>query len=383
MDSTAATRWCPECGARCDETRCPRDQTPTVALAEAASRVGVGGVIDGRYRVGAVLGRGGFGEVVEAVHVGTRQEVAIKVLHSRDADPVTVQRFLREARVTATLRSPHTVRVLDVGLVGDAGLYIAMERLRGRTLEDHLHDGYGHPRAIAEAEAVAIAIAVLRSVEEAHRNGLVHRDLKPANVFLCDDTRNDDGTPMVKVLDFGIAHSEGSSLTESAIVIGSPAWMSPEQCQSLPLDGRSDLYAVGAILYRCLAGRPPFVDASPLQLMYRHVHERPAPLEQAALVPISTGLAATVGRAMSKRPEERHPDAESMRVALEQLRARPRGVEPQMPLSSPWRSQPISATPATAVTAPLDAGRHATWIAAAIAAAVASVWLGLEFWGRV
>lgn len=379
-DVVEAARWCPSCGAGVDPAPGPHNETHGVSAGgDDAHPLREGALIDGRYRLGAVIGRGGFGEVVEALHVGTRQAVAIKVLHSEGADPVTVQRFLREARVTATLRSPHTVRVLDVGLIGTSTLYLAMERLTGRTLEAHLQDAAGQPRAIAEGEAVAIAIAILRSSEEAHRHGLVHRDLKPANVFLCDDSPTDDGTPLVKVLDFGIAHAEGSELTQSATIIGSPTWMSPEQCRSLPLDGRSDLYAVAAILFRCVAGRPPFVDASPLNVMYRHIHEAPAPLAQVAQVAISSGLAAVVARGLAKEPAARFADAAAMREALEALRQRPQ-------LSLPQVSQSIHAARPALVNLPTPApakavGRHATLIAGAIAAATACVWLALELWG--
>lgn len=297
---------------------CPKDGTATLSLAGAGqTTLQPDQVIDGRYRVDRALGHGGFGTVWQAVHLGTRQRVALKVLHSdRSDEEVVVRRFLREARATAALNSPHIVRVLDVGLVDASTLFIALELLHGITLEQHLTDEDGQPRCIAETEAARLMMQVLSGLHEAHQQGLVHRDIKPTNVFLCHPPAGAQDGFLVKVVDFGIAAVHGSDLTDSASVVGSPQWMSPEQCQGLTVDGRSDLYAVAAVLFRCVAGKAPFDDAEPLTVMYRQVNEMPMSLGRVAQTPVSSQFSSVVARGLAKLPNDRYADALSMRQAL-------------------------------------------------------------------
>ena len=289
------------------------------AHADPAPELAPGQVVGGRYLLGEPLGRGGFGVVFDAVHTGTRQPVAIKVLHRNGCDSVATRRFLREARATASLDDPHIIRVLDVGVLGRGALYMAMERLRGQTLEQFLQPTSGEPGVLSEAAARELAQQVLQGLAVAHRSGLVHRDIKPANLFLTQSTQVPDSALHIKILDFGIAWLEGSNLTQSSGVVGSPNWMSPEQCEGLPIDGRSDVYSLGAVLFRCLAGRPLFGDASPMSAMYRHVHEAPQPLERVTLMPVSAEFCLIVHRALAKRPEERFADAQTMRDCLRGL----------------------------------------------------------------
>lgn len=318
-------RYCPACGRRTNEPYCPTDGTQTLlrrAIGAEAMLVAEGDVIAGRYRIAGVLGRGGFGAVYSAEHTGTQQRVALKMLlPSQDgADEAEVRRFYREAQVTAKLRHPNTVRVFDVGQTDNGALYIAMELLHGPTLESRLRELAKAGKVMQEAEAVGLAISVLRSLHEAHAQGLVHRDLKPANIILADS--GDDET-IIKVLDFGIARAKDSSLTGSGTALGTPAYMSPEQCVGTALDGRSDLYSLGIILYRCVTGQPPFTDPNPLTLMFQHAQAPLPDLQRAARTPLSPGFCAVVTKALAKSRDDRYASAREMRAALESLSLAP------------------------------------------------------------
>ncbi|MSP93528.1 MAG: serine/threonine protein kinase [Myxococcales bacterium] len=314
-----ADRLCPTCGTPTSARFCPDDGAPTVSRSgagDSAQAVQLGEIIADRYRVTGVLGQGGFGQVLAAVHVGTGHAVALKVLHRDQSDEQAVRRFLREAQQTATLQHPHTVRVFDVGEARPGVLYMAMEHVHGRTLAQHLRDDQGQPRACPEAEAIVIAEQVLGSLAEAHARGIVHRDLKPANLMICNATLGQESGLRVKVLDFGIAHVAGSALTGTAKVVGTPAWMSPEQCQGTPLDGRSDLYSLGLVVYRCVTGRVLFEDANPMTAMYRHLHEPVPDPRKVAPGRVSDRLAAWLQKALAKHPGLRFDDASVMRTAL-------------------------------------------------------------------
>ncbi len=312
-------RYCPACGVRTANEFCAADGTATVSrkiLDVDATTVREGDVIEGRYRVTGVLGRGGFGAVYSAEHTGTQQKVALKMLlpSADGADEAEVRRFYREAQVTAKLKHPNTVRVFDVGQTPSGALYIAMEQLHGPTLEGHLRDRARDGAVLDEGEAIHIAISVLRSLHEAHGQGLVHRDLKPANIMLAD---SGDDDAIVKVLDFGIARAKDSSLTGAGTALGTPAYMSPEQCQGLELDGRSDVYSLGVILYRCVAGAPPFADRNPLTLMFNHAHTPPPDLRETARTPVSDAFVRVVQKSLEKSRDDRYANAKDMRQALE------------------------------------------------------------------
>ena len=205
-----------------------------------------GDVIERRYKLERQLARGGFGVVWSARHLRTNQQVAIKLLDGDRAAlrPGSVDRFLREARITAALRHPNTVRVFDVGgddASRDDPLYLVMEHLRGSTLEDVLFALSTRDIAMSEAAAIDIAMPVLGSLAEAHAAGLVHRDLKPGNIMLSEVV---GASPVVKVLDFGCIYMRGSQLTVDGNVFGTPGYMSPEQIRGEPVDARSDLFAL-------------------------------------------------------------------------------------------------------------------------------------------
>lgn len=317
----ANTRFCPLCGAETAAAFCPADQVATFTL-QAQSDAAVfapGDLIAGKYRVLRKLGQGGFGAVYEADHTGGLGKVALKMLALADQSIEDVRRFYREAQVTAQLRHANTVRVFDVGQAEGGALFIAMELLTGKSLEETIKTAAQQGRVVDHEMAIAIAIDVLKSLSEAHGKGLVHRDLKPANLMLTDV----DGDLVVKVLDFGIAHVQDSSLTGTGRALGTPAYMSPEQCTAGNVDARSDLYALGVILFRCVCGRAPFVDPNPLTVMFAHASQEPPELLTYTKTPVSEAFAMAVMRALSKSPELRFASAKEMRLALEFARSAP------------------------------------------------------------
>lgn len=329
------------CTTHTNERACPDDGTPTIerrATTAGSEDIAEGRIIADRYRIRRTLGRGGFGAVYEAEHVATGQALALKVMRCDGADDPEsgIRRFFQEARVTASLAHPNTVRVFDFGQCTDGVLYMAMEMLRGDTLQAELRRSAQAGVTIPQERAVEIGCAVLRSLAEAHAAGLVHRDVKPANIMLVE--LPDEGTA-VKVLDFGIARAQDSSLTGDGHLLGTPYYMSPEQCRGLPLDGRSDLYAVGAILYQCATGRPPFVGSNPLSVMNQHVHERLEDPRLHTSQQLDDGFVAVVAQALEKRPQDRFADAREMRRALERVirpgdEATPPAVVARVPLQA-------------------------------------------------
>src|SRR5450432_2337777 len=219
-----------------------------------------GDLLAGKYRVENVLGEGGMGYVVAALHEQLNQRVAVKLLSpllSENEDSVT--RFLREARAAVRIRSEHVARVLDVGELPDGSPYMVMEYLLGRDLAAEL-DEREH---LDVPEAIDYVLQACEAVAEAHSIGLIHRDLKPSNLFL---TRRPDGSPLVKVLDFGISKAidqtgmvEQQALTTTSAVMGSPLYMSPEQVRSSKtVDARSDVWSLGVVLYELLSAAHPF-----------------------------------------------------------------------------------------------------------------------------
>ena len=326
MTAAEATRYCPRCSQDTQSEHCPADGTPTflhALRASGATTLHPGDVIGGRYRIQGILGQGGFGAVFAAEHLMTGQAAAVKVMVGDGAalDPDLVQRFLQEARVTASLSHPNTVRIYDFGQTDAGVLFMAMEQLIGPTLDGHLKDALDRGTALSELETATIGIQILRSLTEAHAAGLVHRDLKPGNLILVQMIGE---APVVKVLDFGIARIQGSELTQAGTAIGTPAYMSPEQGRGEVPDGRADLYSLGCILFACVTGAPPYTDENPLTVLLAH-QMRPVPdLRALAKVPVSDAFVAFVERALAKKVSDRFGDAMAMREALEAVVASPR-----------------------------------------------------------
>lgn len=271
----------------------------------------LGARVAGRYVLRAVLGRGGSATVYEALDELTGASVALKVLDPepphREADRA---RMLREVRLTASIGHPAIVRVLDGGPLDDGCVYLAMERLAGRTLSERLEDCFWLPLD----EAIAIARQLLDALEAAHAAGVVHRDVKPSNVFLSSG----GARPRVKLIDFGIGVDLGDPrgrVTEPDVVVGTVGYLAPEQLFGDDPSVRSDLYSVGATVYEMLAGRRPLdVAGGDVRTVLSAMARPIEPL--AALRPaIPAALAEGVMRALSPRPDERHASCRAMREA--------------------------------------------------------------------
>jgi serine/threonine-protein kinase len=267
-------------------------------------------VAGGKYRVDRIIGRGGMGMVIGATHLRLQQPVALKFLLPELAEkPEVVERFVREARASAQLRGEHVCRVSDVETAENGAPYIVMELLEGRDLAS-LVDARGALPVPLVADYVLQACA---GIAEAHALGIVHRDLKPGNLFL---TARPDGTPLIKVLDFGIAKAQreqAASLTHTSTVLGSPSYMSPEQLKSpRNADVRSDIWSVGVILYELTSGQLPFTGETLTALALR-ISMDPVPPLGGQLPP---GFDAVVYRCLEKEPAQRYPDLAELAHAL-------------------------------------------------------------------
>ncbi|MFC8506433.1 Stk1 family PASTA domain-containing Ser/Thr kinase [Streptomyces sp. NPDC057411] len=268
--------------------------------------------LGGRYELGSVLGRGGMAEVFLAHDTRLGRTVAVKTLRADLArDPSFQARFRREAQSAASLNHPAIVAVYDTGedyVDGVSIPYIVMEYVDGSTLRELLHSG----RKLLPERTLEMTVGILQALEYSHRAGIVHRDIKPANVML---TR----TGQVKVMDFGIARAMGDAgmtMTQTAAVIGTAQYLSPEQAKGEQVDARSDLYSTGCLLYELLTVRPPFIGDSPVAVAYQHVREEPQP--PSVFDPeITPEMDAIVLKALVKDPDYRYQSADEMRADIE------------------------------------------------------------------
>jgi eukaryotic-like serine/threonine-protein kinase len=272
--------------------------------------------VGGRYELGELLGRGGMAEVRRAVDQRLGRSVAVKQLRADLAiDPTFQARFRREAQSAAGLNHPTIVAVYDTGeeidpLSGVSIPYIVMELVEGTTLRDVLREG----RKILPERALELTQGVLEALSYSHKAGIVHRDIKPANVML---TPNGG----VKVMDFGIARAvadTSATMTQTAAVIGTAQYLSPEQARGETVDARSDLYSTGCLVYELLAGRPPFVGDSPVSVAYQHVREAPVPPSQLD-TEITPEVDSVVLKALAKDPNDRYQSAGEMKADIARL----------------------------------------------------------------
>ncbi|MFD4373643.1 Stk1 family PASTA domain-containing Ser/Thr kinase [Streptomyces sp. NPDC058486] len=268
--------------------------------------------LGGRYELGSVLGRGGMAEVYLAQDTRLGRTVAVKTLRADLArDPSFQARFRREAQSAASLNHPAIVAVYDTGedyVDGVSIPYIVMEYVDGSTLRELLHSG----RKLLPERTLEMTVGILQALEYSHRAGIVHRDIKPANVML---TR----TGQVKVMDFGIARAMGDAgmtMTQTAAVIGTAQYLSPEQAKGEQVDARSDLYSTGCLLYELLTVRPPFIGDSPVAVAYQHVREEPQQPSNFD-AEITPEMDAIVLKALVKDPDYRYQSADEMRADIE------------------------------------------------------------------
>lgn len=325
--------------------------------------VPIGAVLAGKYRIERVLGQGGMGVVIQATHLQLHQPVAVKFLLPEVlANPQVVQRFLREAQAVVRLRSEHVARVLDVGSLEDGAPYMVLEYLDGTDLSHFSR------QQLTIGQIIDLMLQACEALAEAHALGIVHRDIKPANFFI---TRRSDGSRLLKVLDFGISKLQPTSLegnlTATATVMGTPAYMSPEQMKSSrDVDNRSDIWALGVVLYELFQGSPPFV-ADSFGAIAIKVATEPLPPLTAQLPP---GLSGAVYRCLEKDPARRFqniaefahvlaPYAQSTAQAVVSVERMSRvlGTDPPRPSSTLTSSSgAITQNPRSARHLPLAAG---------------------------
>jgi tRNA A-37 threonylcarbamoyl transferase component Bud32 len=346
----------------------------------------VGKTIDGRYRVEMVLGEGGMGVVYLARHKVIDKRVAIKVLRADMArEKEMTERFLQEAKAASSIGNPHIIDISDFGDLPDGSTYFVMEWLDGKPLT----------RVLAETKPLPVdrLINIVRQIGDAlaaaHQRGIVHRDLKPDNIFLVKRGQDAD---FVKILDFGIAKvstSATSRLTRAGTVFGTPHYMSPEQAAGTQVDSRTDIYALGVILYEMASGKVPFDADNFMGILTQHMYKAPVPIR--ALVPppdVPAGLEAIILKALSKKPEQRYQTMEEVSDDLERMRSggTPHAVNDMMSRSGGFnvpadfykeRGMPV-AVPAT----PLEPrSRSALWlvlggaVAACVVGAAYFVWM--------
>ena len=314
---------CPICGRNYspDVQVCPEDNSPLQADATVAGDIPgdpmVGITLDDKYRLEERLGIGGMGTVYRARHLLIDRAVAVKVLNPRFVEDEAAQvRFRREAKAAGRLQHANAVAVTDFGQTTDGYVYIVMELLEGRTLRDVL----AKEAPLDTARAVALMLQTAAAVAAAHEAGIIHRDLKPANIFI---VQNSEVPAVVKVLDFGIAKlaaehlddDDPKTLTLIGVMIGTPRYMSPEQCDGAELTPAADVYSLGVILYEMLSGVVPFSGSTPLAIAMKHTTEAPRPLHE-FVTSIPLALEEVVLHALEKNPEDRPANASEFRHEL-------------------------------------------------------------------
>jgi eukaryotic-like serine/threonine-protein kinase len=308
----------------------------------------------GRYRLKRRLASGGMGEVWVAYHPGLKRDVAVKILRNevQMESENAVPRFEREARATAELMHPNTVRVFDYGATEDGLFYYVMELLEGETVADHVE----RTGPIPPERAVHIIGQAARALTEAHAKGIVHRDIKPENLFLTSLGGEHD---FVKVLDFGIAkiiEEPGSTMTRTGWLLGTPLYMSPEAVSGKSTDARSDVYALGGVLYFLLSGRSPFDMDNPSALVFAQVNKMPPRPSERLGSPLPEDLEAIVMRALQKNPEARFPSAAEFSQALTRCSAAGRWMVGDTVQVARRSSRPPPTTSVARVAVPFSSG---------------------------
>ena len=312
-------KYCTSCQASypMDYTACPKDQTPLQLLTDLMP----GLVLRGKYEILEKLGQGGMGAVYKARHLAFGELRAIKFVGSHLlADERALARFRAEAVVARRLQHPNAVKVEDLDTSDDGRPFIVMEYVEGRSLRDLFSDN----RPVSTKRVLALARQACGALAAAHALGIVHRDIKPDNLMIVTGA---DGSEVLKVADFGLAkvregfeHASDKALTQTGFIVGTPPYMSPEQASGVDVDGRSDLYSLGVVLYELLTGRLPFQSDTPLGMLIHH-RETPPPPPSGLGVP--KPLAEFLLKALAKRREDRFETALQMEEALRLLALMP------------------------------------------------------------
>ena len=292
----------------------------------------LGQTIDQRYRVEALLGEGGMGLVYRVTHTSLNKSLAIKVLRRENTrDPEVLARFRREAESASGIGNQHIVDISDFGELKDGSTYFVMECLEGLDLIDAIDVA----RRMPEERAVHIAIQICRALGAAHDAGIVHRDLKPENVFLIQRNETED---FVKVLDFGIAKVANGPkrLTRDGEVLGTPHYMSPEQCEGDGVDHRTDIYALGVLLYEMVTGHVPHDADTMMGILTKQMYEDPIPPKVRA-PQVSEELEQLIMRCLEKKPEQRYQTMHAIEADLQRVDAGQRTVGPDTVTLTPTR----------------------------------------------
>jgi serine/threonine protein kinase len=265
----------------------------------------------GPYRIEKQIGRGAMGVVYRATRDGASVPVAVKLLNpALAADPGMSARFVREGRAAALVNDTGVVGVTDFGTLPDGQGFLVMELVEAPTLEDVLEER----GPLLPEEAVRLTRRIAAALAAAHVRGVIHRDLKPSNVFVTTGGQ-------VKIADFGAALVHDvlrAAASEASVILGTPAYMAPEQAQALPTDDRADVYSLGCMLYRMLSGEPPFPGAGVLEVLQKHIHDQP-PRVTSPRAPLPEGLVECVARALAKAPEDRFRSVGEMMETLDQV----------------------------------------------------------------
>jgi len=300
------------------ETTCPNDGTALTAIKKDSL---IGTVLGGRYEIEERIGGGAMGEVYKAKHRLMKRQVAIKMMHPQTISGASaLKRFQKEAEMASALNHPNILTVHDFGVSDDGSPYLVMNYLEGKSLTD-LIENNGH---LDVQRSLHIFRQLCQGLGHAHEKGVIHRDLKPSNIMLVTLDQDED---FVQILDFGIAkqltpETSADSLTRTGEVFGSPHYMSPEQCRAQPVDARSDIYALGCVMYRVLTGMPPLMGGDLVECLYKHVNEMPAPFSQ--MCPeynLPSDLEAVVFKAMAKKPDDRYQSMADLKAGLESIEA--------------------------------------------------------------
>ena len=329
----------PEPQPGCETLRCPSTRAqPLVSYPPPTSAVGcyTGTTLDGRYRIEGVLGEGGMGVVYLGRHLAIDKKVAIKILRAEFARRAeTKARFRQEARAASSLENPHIVDVSDFGALPDGSTYLVMEFLEGSPLSVLTKDD----KPVALDRAIGIARQIADGLAAVHDRGIVHRDLKPDNVFLVKEGDRED---FVKILDFGIAkvlESTEARMTCAGSLFGTPSYMSPEQAAGMPVDARTDVYALGIIMYELASGRVPFDADTLMGVLTQHLYRKPLPLrDMVGESHVSAALDAIIAKALSKAPEQRY---QTMRELSADLAAVAEGRTPEACVEMAFRRDSI------------------------------------------